>query len=231
MNKSTLLLLVLVCLFQTGCSLAPSAANRAYKAYDANDHKESLRLATRALTKYEYSREDTANLLLLKADNYLKLDNDVKASGTLNYILDEYVDTEAAYKAKSMLGSVDTLNDLSKSSYEELYEKSQIQAATKVGKKYLSSISTGDFKLSWQASLNKCAEEHKDTTFKFKVVAEILLEGNVSKVVTEEKSTPFVECVITSIKAFTYPTPAFNHHYVHFIINVNRNKKTERLSI
>jgi tetratricopeptide (TPR) repeat protein len=221
MNKSTLLLLVLVCLFQTGCSLAPYAANRAYKEYDANDYKESLRLATRALIKYDYSREETANLLFLKGGSYLKLKNPTYASGIFDYIINEYPHTEAAYKARTLLESDNVLNRLDGVSYHELYGKSNAQVLTKVGMKYIATLTSANHDLSWKSSASECAEMEKDSVVEFKAVIEIMQDGNVSNI-TATKSGLFVECFIAKIKNTTYPSPPFNHYYLPVSIDLNK---------
>ena len=105
MSKYSIIILSVLCLLQTGCSLAPSAANRAYNAYDSREYKESLRLATRALSLYEYSIEDQASLVVLKANNYLKLGKFSDAEGVFRYLIDAYPNTEATFRAKALLSS------------------------------------------------------------------------------------------------------------------------------
>ncbi len=95
--------LLCVSIITTGCSLAPSAANRSYKAYDNGDYKESIRLVNRALSTYEYDDLEKANLLYLKAQGYAKLNSFVDAAGVLAYILKHFPDTEAAYRATVLM--------------------------------------------------------------------------------------------------------------------------------
>jgi len=221
MNKSTLLLLMLVCLFQTGCSLAPSAANWSYKAFDAHDYKESLRLANRALIRYEYSREEKANLIFLKGDSYLKLKNPIYASGIFDYIINEYSDTEAAYKARSLLESDNVLNRLSGRSYHELYGKSNAQVLTKVGIEYIATLTSQGYDLAWKSVASECAEINKNSIVEFDAVIEIIQGGLVSNI-TPTKSGAFVECVIAKINSTTYPSPPFNHYYLPASITLNK---------
>ncbi|WP_158968663.1 tol-pal system YbgF family protein [Paraglaciecola sp. L3A3] len=89
-----------------GCSLGPSAANRSHKAYIAGEYAESIRLANRALSTYEYDKEEKANLLYLKADSYAKLNRYTDAYGIIQYIFKTYPETEAFYRAKTLITSV-----------------------------------------------------------------------------------------------------------------------------
>lgn len=106
MTKFSMVFIFVICLFQTACSLAPSAANRSYKAYNAGNYEESLRLANRAISTYEYTDEDKANLLFLKAESYAKLKQSSNAMGVLIYIVKTYPDSEASYRAKSLLATL-----------------------------------------------------------------------------------------------------------------------------
>ncbi len=94
-----------LCLLQAGCSLGPASARIAHNAFDERDYRESLRLANRALTIYEYSAEDKASLLLLKANNYRRLREDDDADGIINYLIDTFPNTEAGYRAKAQLAA------------------------------------------------------------------------------------------------------------------------------
>lgn len=78
-------LTLLVSMILLSCSLAPSAANRSYKAFDSGNYKESIRLVNRALSTYEYSDGEKADLL---------------------YLLETFPETEAAYRAKVLMGAV-----------------------------------------------------------------------------------------------------------------------------
>jgi tetratricopeptide (TPR) repeat protein len=109
MKHASKALLLVICLTQAGCSLGPSAASRSYKAYNAGEYEESLRLTNRALSTYEYSQEDKANLLFLKADNYVKLKQPANALGIVLYIIETYPNTEAYFRAKTLLASLKKL--------------------------------------------------------------------------------------------------------------------------
>lgn len=106
MSKYTIISLVIMCLLQSGCSLAPAAANRSQKAFDSGEYKESLRLTNRALTTYEYSVEGEANLWILKVDNYIQLKQYSHAYAALRYIIQTYTNTEAFYRAEPLLVSI-----------------------------------------------------------------------------------------------------------------------------
>ncbi|MDU0352542.1 hypothetical protein RS130_00245 [Paraglaciecola aquimarina] len=110
MSKYTIVALIIICVMHSSCSLAPAAANRSQKAYDSGDYKESLRLANRALTTYEYSAAGEANLWILIVDNYIQLEQYAKAYGTLRYIIEAYSYTETSYRAKSLLQSLDKIS-------------------------------------------------------------------------------------------------------------------------
>ncbi|TXR54540.1 tetratricopeptide repeat protein [Reinekea thalattae] len=115
MNKYTIALLAAVILIMSGCSLAPASASNSYNANDEGNYEESLRKIEYSLIKYNYSDEDTANLMLLKADNYMKLGESAYALGVLNYVVDKYPETEAAFKAKALLQTDKTLRSLNES--------------------------------------------------------------------------------------------------------------------
>jgi tetratricopeptide (TPR) repeat protein len=89
-----------------GCSLAPSAASRSQKAFNAGEYAESIRIANYALSTYEYNVEEKSNLLFLKAESYAKLKQYTDAYGVMQYILNTYPETEAYYRAKTLLSSV-----------------------------------------------------------------------------------------------------------------------------
>lgn len=89
-----------------GCSLAPSAANRSQKAFNVGEYAESIRIANYALSTYEYNIEEKASLLFLKAESYAKLKQYTDAYGVMQFILKTYPDTEAYYRAKTLLSSV-----------------------------------------------------------------------------------------------------------------------------
>ncbi|MGJ8692925.1 MAG: TonB family protein [Thalassotalea sp.] len=105
MSKYSIIILSVLCLLQTGCSLGPSASYGAYKAYDSKEYKDSIRKVTRALSKYEYSITDKSNLLFLKANSYLKLGEYANAEGVFRYLINTYPHTEAAFRAKAQLTS------------------------------------------------------------------------------------------------------------------------------
>ena len=66
---------------------------------------QAIRLVDRALIGYECTDEDKADLCVIKANSYLKLNENEKALGALNFITENYPKTESAYKASALLDS------------------------------------------------------------------------------------------------------------------------------
>ena len=160
-----------------------------------------------------------ANLFLLKAENYLQLKKIAYVAGVLDYIINEFPSTEAAYKASSLLKSSEVLKSFKGHSYEELYAKTQAQVLTKAGFEYmLKVVSDENNKQYIQDLYTQCHVLEEGSGFTpSKIVMEILSNGEVGSLTVNERDA-FVDCFVVGLKKMTYPTPPFNPSYLLFTL-------------
>lgn len=84
-------------------SRAGDAIKAPQQASQNGDYELSNQIIDAALSDYRSDNEDAAKLLLLKARNFLALEQHIQAEATLRYVLRAYPLTEASFGSESLL--------------------------------------------------------------------------------------------------------------------------------
>jgi TonB family protein len=225
MSKYSIIILSVLCLFQTGCSLAPGEAKRAYNAYEAKEYNDSIRLVARVLERYEYSSEDKANLLMLKANSYAKLGEFANAEGIFRYVINNFPNTEGAYKAEAQLSS----------------EKEEIAGIQQIAASDFKSKALPSRKVQWPITIVEHKYPKKAAKYQIegsvKLVFDISEKGTVInvRIIGSSYSVIFADAAIEALLQWRYPpiiennkTTVSKDHIVvlGFEINYGRLKST-----
>ncbi len=105
-----ILLIILIAIMVSGCAATASrgAMSRANSNFLKGDYTDTIAISDRALRTYDYTDDEKAELLFLKASSYMKLDDIDATVSTMKYIADKYPDTEHGYRAIQILSRVNS---------------------------------------------------------------------------------------------------------------------------
>jgi len=102
--------IVLIFIVLSGCASVASvgAISRANSNYSKGDYNDTISIADHALRAYDYTDEEKAELLFLKASSYVELDDIDAGYATMRYIADKYPDTEHGYRVLQILNRLNS---------------------------------------------------------------------------------------------------------------------------
>jgi len=105
-----ILSIILIAIMLSGCAATASrgAISRANSNYLKGDYTDTIAISDRALRSYDYTDEEKAELLFLKASSYMKLEDFDATVSTMKYIVDKYPDTEHGYRAVQILSRINS---------------------------------------------------------------------------------------------------------------------------
>lgn len=108
----TRILILCLCFSLTACgSMAKNGAqSRAFNNYQEGEYQDTIDIVERALRSYEYSDEDKARLLYLKALSYDRLGDSKTAFVTLTYIVFKFPETEFGFRANAEIKTLELSN-------------------------------------------------------------------------------------------------------------------------
>ncbi|SFM69870.1 hypothetical protein [Marinobacter zhejiangensis] len=105
--KSVLVVLLAVMLVGCASMVRDGAIIRVQDNLADGDYADAIAIADRALNAYDYSDDQRAQLLFMKAVSYQNLEDYQTALALYGYLAYKYPDTEYGFRAATILESVE----------------------------------------------------------------------------------------------------------------------------
>jgi len=106
MLKTIAVLVIASSLCGCGTFMQKGALSSAYRNYDKRDYEDTLSLVSQAESYASPAPELKAEMVFLKALALEKLEREDEAQGSLNYLVEQFPETEYGYRAKVKLKEI-----------------------------------------------------------------------------------------------------------------------------